>query len=67
MRDVQPLVESAALGVLKKYTLRRKAKDTSDTLLDELIDEKMKEFGFLGKDERAELRRCVKIRAFRSM
>jgi hypothetical protein len=61
------LERSLALGVVKIYTIERKAGNESTTLLDDIIDERMAGVSHLSSEELKELRRQVKIMALESL
>lgn len=61
------IARSVALGVVKIYTVGRKAGNESETLLDDIIDEKMVGVNNLSPDELKDLRRQVKIMALKSL
>jgi hypothetical protein len=61
------IARSVALGVVKTYSMERKAGNESETLLDDIIDEKMMGVRHLSPEETKELRREVKILALVSL
>lgn len=67
MSILKGLIRSSACGVTKKYITGRKAGNQSDTLLDDILDQKMARMSYLTEVERTELRKAIKAKAIESL